>query len=82
MPFGHLLANYALIFDDENKELPSGPWRHSLKEAIEKTRIAYPGGTVFVHLDRKSFKGWQRKAIISELSLIGVEVRRGKEIVP
>ena len=82
LPFGHLLANYALIFDDENKESPSGPWRHSLKEAIEKTRIAYPGGTVFVHLDRKSFKGWQRKAIISELSLIGVEVRRGKEIVP
>ena len=36
LPFGHLLANYALIFDDQNKESPSGPWRHSLLEAIEK----------------------------------------------
>ena len=57
LPFGHLLANYALIFDEENKEFPSGPWRHSLLEAIEKTRVAFPGGTIFAHLDRKSFKG-------------------------
>ena len=82
LPFGHLLANYALIFDDQNKESPSGPWRHSLREAIEKTRIAFPGGTIFAHLDRKSFKGWQRNAIIAELSSLDVEVRRGKEIVP
>ncbi len=82
LPFGHLLANYALIFDDQNKESPSGPWRHSLSEAIEKTRIAFPGGTIFAHLDRKSFKGWQRNAIIAELSSLDVEVRRGKEIIP
>ena len=82
LPFGHLLANYALIFDEENKEFPSGPWRHSLLEAIEKTRIAFPGGTIFAHLDRKSFKGWQRNAIIAELSSLDVEVRRGKEIIP
>ena len=82
LPFGHLLANYALIFDEENKEFPSGPWRHSLLEAIEKTRVAFPGGTIFAHLDRKSFKGWQRNAIIAELSSLDVEVRRGKEIIP
>ena len=82
LPFGHLLANYALIFDDQNKESPSGPWRHSLLEAIEKTRVAFPGGTIFAHLDRKSFKGWQRNAIIAELSSLDVEVRRGKEIIP
>ena len=82
LPFGHLLANYALIFDDQNKKSPSGPWRHSLLEAIEKTRIAFPGGTIFAHLDRKSFKGWQRNAIIAELSSLDVEVRRGKEIIP
>ena len=82
LPFGHLLANYALIFDEQNKESPSGPWRHSLLEAIEKTRIAFPGGTIFAHLDRKSFKGWQRNAIIAELSSLDVEVRRGKEIIP
>ena len=82
IPFGHLIANYALIFDDQNTESTSGPWRHSLHEAIEKTRIAFPGGTIFAHLDRKSFKGWQRNAIIAELSSLGVEVRRGKEIIP
>lgn len=82
LPFGHLLANYALIFDEENKEFPTGPWRHSLFEAIEKTRIAFPGGTIFAHLDRKSFKAWQRNAIIKELSSLDVEVRRGKEIIP
>ncbi len=82
LPFGHLLANYALIFDEENKEFPTGPWRHSLFEAIEKTRIAFPGGTIFAHLDRKSFKAWQRNAIITELSSLDVEVRRGKEITP
>ncbi|MEK9739417.1 MAG: D-aminoacyl-tRNA deacylase [Euryarchaeota archaeon] len=82
LPFGHLLANYALIFDEENKEFPTGPWRHSLFEAIEKTRIAFPGGTIFAHLDRKSFKAWQRNAIITELSSLDVEVRRGKEIIP
>ena len=53
-----------------------------MHEAIEKTRIAFPGGTIFAHLDRKSFKGWQRNAIIAELSSLGVEVRRGKEIIP
>jgi len=82
LPFGHLLANYALIFDDKNKESPTGPWRHSLLEAIEKTRVAFPGGTIFAHLDRKSFKGWQRNAIIAELSSLDIEVRRGKEIIP
>ena len=82
IPFGHLIANYALIFDEQNTESPSGPWRHSLHEAIEKTRIAFPGGTIFAHLDRKSFKAWQRNAITAELSSLGVEVRRGKEIIP
>ena len=76
------MYNYALIFDDQNPDSPSGPWRHSLHESIKKTRIAFPGGTIFAHLDRKSFKGWQRNAIIEELSSLDVEVRRGKEIIP
>jgi hypothetical protein len=32
-------------------------------------------------LDRKSFKGWQRQALISLLSELGVPVLRGKQIL-
>jgi len=79
---GHLLANYALSFDEQTMEegLPSGPWRHAVTIAIESTRIAFPGGSVFAHLDRKSFKGWQRQALASLLSELGVPIRRGKQI--
>ncbi len=80
--FGHLLANYALVFDEPSEDDAPGPWKHSLREAVEKTRQAYPGGNVFAHLDRKSFKGWQRNAIIQELAKMGVEVRRGRDFLP
>ena len=81
LPFGHLLANYALVFDEKTDQEPTGPWRHSLCEAVEKTRQAFPGGRVFAHLDRKSFKGWQRTAIAEELANLGVEVRRGRDFI-
>jgi D-aminoacyl-tRNA deacylase len=79
---GHLLANYALSFDEQTTEegLPSGPWRHAVTIAIESTRIAFPGGSVFAHLDRKSFKGWQRQALASLLSELEVPILRGKQI--
>lgn len=86
--FGHLLANYALVFEEQISDSPEapnaqpGPWKHSLHEAVLKTREAYPGATVFAHLDRKSFKGWQRSAIIAELGTIGVDVRRGRDFLP
>ncbi len=78
---GHLLANYALQFDDSNSDsLPSGPWLHAVKEVVRATRESYPGGLIFAHLDRKSFKGWQRSALINALNEIGVEIRRGKDM--
>lgn len=82
LDFGHLLANYALVFDEHTDGPVTGPWKHSLREVVEKTREAYPGGEVFAHLDRKSFKGWQRSAIIEELAKMGVEVRRGRDFLP
>jgi len=80
---GHLLANYALSFDEQTMEegLPHGSWRHAVTMAIESTRIAFPGGSVFAHLDRKSFKGWQRQALASLLSEFDVPLRRGKQIL-
>ena len=78
---GHILANYALIFDElKDDESPSGPWKHAVEEAVRSTRLGFPGGVLFAHLDRKSFKGWQRTAIIQLLDEIGVEVRRGRDM--
>jgi len=79
---GHLLANYALSFDQQivGEGLPTGPWRHAVTTAIESMRAAFPGGRVFAHLDRKSFKGWQRQALASLLSELDVPIRRGKQI--
>ena len=78
---GHLLANYALPFEnpEEGKE-PMGAWKHAIRTSVESTMSAFPGGQFFAHLDRKSFKGWQRTAILSLLEELGVPVRRGKEL--
>ena len=81
---GHILANYAIVFEEENGggTSPPGPWSHSVRTAVESTRAAFPGGDVFAHLDRKSFKGWQRSALANLLSELGVPVLRGKQICP
>ena len=79
---GHILANYAIVFEEQvdNTSTPSGPWAHSVRTAVESTRTAFPGGDIFAHLDRKSFKGWQRSALTDLLSELGVPVLRGKQI--
>ena len=78
---GHILANYAIVFESqEESSSPPGPWEHSVRTAVESTREAFPGGSVFAHLDRKSFKGWQRQALHSLLLEMDVPVRRGREI--
>ena len=79
---GHLIANYAIPFnkmvgDEGSEEI----WKHSVIVAIESTQLAFPGGRVFAHLDRKSFKSWQRSALIEFLHEIGVPVMRGKQIL-
>jgi len=79
---GHILANYSLIFGDyiEGEEI-SGSWQNSIEKSLEATQISFPGGNIFVHLDRKSFKGWQRNCIISFLNEKNIPVYRLKEIV-
>lgn len=79
---GHILANYAIGFEQptDDGELPMGTWRHSVTVAINSTKLAFPGGNVFAHLDRKSFKGWQRQALFSLLSELEVPVLRGNQI--
>ncbi len=68
---GHQIASYALDMvkpEDDGWEplegrLPDGAWKHSVEVCVESTKCAFPGGQVIAHLDRKSFKGWQRQAI-------------------
>ena len=80
---GHILANYAIVFEgQQGNPLPPGPWAHSVRTAVESTRAAFPGGDIFAHLDRKSFKGWQRTALANLLSELGVPILRGKQICP
>jgi hypothetical protein len=70
------------LFDGEYKENNDVfSWHHPLEKTIEATKIAFPGGSIFVHLDRKSFKGWQRNAIISYLENRNIPVYRGKQIL-
>ena len=80
---GHILANYSMVFEEQDGDsLPLGPWAHSVQTAVESTRCAFPGGEIFAHLDRKSLKGWQRSALASFLSELGVPILRGKQICP
>ena len=80
---GHILAGYALDFQQQDfpDTLPSGNWRYAVETSIESTRSAFPGGRIFVHLDKKSFKGWQREALRHLLAEIKVPILRGREIL-
>lgn len=79
---GHVLANYSLQFDVKtNEKDPSGPWQFAILNAINATKKAFPGGKIFVYLDRKSFKSWQRNAIISYLHNENIPVYRAKQIL-
>ena len=78
---GHILANYALPFEEPSDDgPPGGAWRHSIEASIEATRVAFPGANLFAHLDRKSFKAWQRNAITDLLEGLEVPIRRGREL--
>ena len=80
---GHVLAGYSLDFDTSDR-INGGRstilWQDSILSAIESTKQAFPGADIFVHLDRKSFKGWQREEIRKLLSKNDILIRRGKEI--
>ncbi len=78
---GHLLANYALPFEEPSDGgSPGGTWRHSIEVSVHATRSAFPGANLFAHLDRKSFKAWQRNAIMALLEELDVPIRRGREL--
>ena len=79
---GHVLANYSLRFEKSEleSEIPGGNWKESASSAIEATRAAFPGGEIFAHLDRKSFRGWERSILVNFLEENGVPVLRGRDL--
>ena len=80
---GHVLAGYSLDFgttDHIAGDRSTILWQDSILSAIESTKKAFPGADIFVHLDRKSFKGWQRDEISKFLAKNDILIRRGKEI--
>lgn len=78
---GHLLSGYSLPMEDPNQSKATkgtdaigGAWRDAIKISFEATKIAFPGGEIIAHLDHKSFKSWQKNAIVSFLAEQNIKV--------
>ncbi|KAG5394950.1 hypothetical protein IGI04_024913 [Brassica rapa subsp. trilocularis] len=67
---GHLLSGYSLPMEEPKpgEKHIGGSWRQSIQAAFEATKASFPGGEIVAHLDHKSFKGWQKKAITEFLA--------------
>ncbi|CAA3000981.1 D-aminoacyl-tRNA deacylase-like isoform X1 [Olea europaea subsp. europaea] len=72
---GHLISGYSLPMEDpvsskgqEGPEGIGGTWKQAIKVSFETTKAAFPGGEILAHLDHKSFKSWQKKAITGFLA--------------
>ncbi|KAK2989395.1 hypothetical protein RJ640_008069, partial [Escallonia rubra] len=76
---GHLLSGYSLPMEDPSQSKADsngigGTWREAIKVAFEATKAAFPGGEILAHLDQKSFKSWQKKAILGFLEEQNIKV--------
>ncbi|KAL8056801.1 hypothetical protein ABFX02_04G142400 [Erythranthe guttata] len=78
---GHLISGYSLPMEDqsqlkgeESKQEVGGTWKEAIKVSFETTRDAFPGGQVLAHLDHKSFKSWQKVAIMGFLADQGIQI--------
>uniref|UniRef100_A0A803KVK0 D-aminoacyl-tRNA deacylase n=1 Tax=Chenopodium quinoa TaxID=63459 RepID=A0A803KVK0_CHEQI len=77
---GHLLSGYSLPMDDpgqskvEDAKGICGTWKEAIRSAFEATETAFPGGEILAHLDHKSFKGWQKKAITAFLEEQNIQI--------
>ncbi|CAA0825568.1 D-aminoacyl-tRNA deacylase [Striga hermonthica] len=78
---GHLLSGYSLPMEDPGKsnvkvtaESIGGTWKEAIKVAFDATKAAFPGGEILAHLDHKSFKGWQKNAIVEFLGTQSIKI--------
>ncbi len=77
---GHMLATYALPFEQSDEGEITGTWRQSILAALEATRRSFPGGDLICSMDKKAFKGWQRQAIRDLLEDEGIPLLTTKQI--
>uniref|UniRef100_M0ZP47 Ethanol tolerance protein GEKO1 n=2 Tax=Solanum TaxID=4107 RepID=M0ZP47_SOLTU len=52
----------------------AGTWKHSIRAAYDATKAGFPGGEILAHLDQKSFKSWQKNAIIEFLGAQNIKI--------
>lgn len=85
---GHLLSGYSLPMEEpslKKKEYHlndiGGAWKDAIRVAVATTREAFPGAEVLVHLDIKSFKGWQRSVLSQFLSQENIPIGKPNEFL-
>ncbi|KAK9107081.1 hypothetical protein Syun_023092 [Stephania yunnanensis] len=84
---GHLLSGYSLPMEDrnqsreENDDGIGGQWRKAVKVSFEATKSAFPGGEILAHLDHKSFKSWQKNAIIAFLAEQNIKIGKPTDFI-
>ncbi|KAK9080384.1 hypothetical protein SSX86_000142 [Deinandra increscens subsp. villosa] len=76
---GHLLSGYSLLMEDNGEAGVGGTWRQAIKVAYDVTKAAFPGGEVLAHLDQKSFKSWQKNAILGFLKEMNINVGKPQD---
>jgi len=77
---GHMLATYALPFEQISEGEITGTWKQSILNALEATRRSFPGGELICSMDKKAFRGWQRQAIRDLLEAEGIPLLTTKQI--
>ena len=77
---GHMLATYALPFEQRGDGEITGTWKQSILAALEATRRSFPGGELICSMDKKAFRGWQRQAIRDLLEEEGIPLLTTKQI--
>lgn len=84
---GHLLSGYSLPMEvspqgnGKSYSDVGGMWKHSIKVSYDATKAAFPGGQVIAHLDQKSFKGWQKNAIMSYLQELNIRIGKPNDFI-
>uniref|UniRef100_A0A0D9XBJ5 D-aminoacyl-tRNA deacylase n=1 Tax=Leersia perrieri TaxID=77586 RepID=A0A0D9XBJ5_9ORYZ len=84
---GHLLSGYSLPMEvpsqgnGKSSSEVGGMWKHSIKVSYDATKAAFPGGEVIAHLDQKSFKGWQKNAVMSYLQELNIRIGKPNDFI-
>ena len=71
---GHMLANHSLPFMRDEDGTVLGLWAKAVDVAVDASRMAHPARDVVISLDRKSFRGWERKALFDHLEARNIPV--------